>query len=166
MPQPVKFDPEGPHTHAGWKPTVDPDDFDHELFANAYSIVSSWASIERSQLDIIVDMLGGKRSVATTAYLALDGQGPKSAFINAAAQKCLNPNLNAVLAGIIKASTPLMKYRNKICHWTPSHVPTIKEDLVLLNPETEQKSSSGFNGYYRFSIDEMKKYRRKMTCIG
>ena len=126
-----------------------------ELLSLAFSIVSSWSNVEQRQRDFIILMLGGNASVATAAYLALDGKSAKNAVLLACAKKSLNSEELAYLKAIIKASSSFMKFRNKLAHWSIARVEGIGGHLALKDPDDDGEGTSAHNGIYLFSKNEL-----------
>ena len=137
-----------------------------DVLAEAYKVIASWASIESRQLDYVILMLGGNTTVATAAYLSLEGKSAKSSFIRASAEKALDDTEREYLFCVLAVSKSLYSFRNKIAHWRNTRIKGYEDKLVLLNPELQHKTAtSALDAMYVFTKLEMLDHRQRMEKI-
>ena len=138
----------------------------NEVLSIAYKLISGWASVEKRQLDFIIRMLEGSSSVAASAYLSLNGAGPKMAFLRGAAKAALSEIEMEYLECTLEASKPIMKFRNKLAHWSIVQVEGHSDNLVLQNPIVNVSEVRTDNeGVFVFSFDEIKLHTEKTHLL-
>ncbi|WP_223496354.1 hypothetical protein [Pseudomonas sp. A-RE-26] len=137
MPQPISRlypDANIHYGNAGDRPLLQRPD----LAALAMEAIASWSNVEAFMLRLFVELFGGKESLATEVFLALNGQSAKDSAIRAAAGFSLKdrPEVFQVLNAILAIAGTNEKHRNKLAHHTWGFSPNIPDGLLLVDPRT------------------------------
>jgi hypothetical protein len=106
------------------------------LAAVALEAIASWSNVEAFLLRLFVQLLGGAEALATSVYMALEGQSAKSSAIRAAASTVLRdkPQVMAVLEAILAIARTNEKDRNKLAHWVWGDSADLPDALLLFDP--------------------------------
>ncbi len=109
-----------------------------ELAILAIEAIASWSNVESFMLRLFIQLLGGNGTLAANVFLALEGQGPKTAAIQAAANTVLQamPEKLTLLKAILAIAKTNEKSRDKLAHWTWGDSPNLPDALLLLNPKS------------------------------
>lgn len=156
MPQPVNSAPTGQMNGVLTAAHIDLKNFDARALAFMAATISAFSNVEAAQMQLYVQMLGGRQSTATATYMALDGKSSKTAAINAAAATVLTKDGLEVLASILKHWKSISKFRDMLAHWQLCYAPKFVGHLTLRDPvRAEHLGQSPFDGVYKFSVKEM-----------
>ena len=106
------------------------------LAAVALEAIASWSNVEAFLLRLFIQLLGGNESLATSVYMALEGQSAKTKAINAAATSALQARKNelGILEAILSIAKTNEKDRNKLAYWTWGDSPKLPDALLLVDP--------------------------------
>src|SRR5450759_1474674 len=88
------------------------------LAAVALEAIASWSNVEAFLLRLFIQLLGGNESLATSVYLALEGQSAKTSAIKAAAVNALAARVQEleILEAVLSIAKTNEKERNKLAH--------------------------------------------------
>lgn len=101
----------------------------------AMESIISWANVEQFMLNTYLDMMGGPKELAATAYLSLEIQSAKISVINAISREILTDEMQALLAAILKIAKSAQKSRDKLAHHIWGYSPEIPDGFLLVHPK-------------------------------
>jgi hypothetical protein len=109
-----------------------------QLAVLAIEAIASWSNVESFMLHLFIQLFGGNQALATDVFLALEGQGPKAAAIQAAAERVLKdtPERLKLLRAILALVATNQKARDKLAHWIWGDSRNLPDALLLANPKS------------------------------
>ncbi|MCA0029134.1 hypothetical protein LB562_32330 [Mesorhizobium sp. B263B1A] len=99
----------------------------------AMEVIAAFSGVEQNMLRIFLRLAGGNETDATTMYMALDGDGPKTAVFKALAKQKLEAAALEMFNALLKKVGSVRKERNKIAHWSWGFSPNLPDDLLLMD---------------------------------
>lgn len=100
----------------------------------AMDAIATWSNVENFLLNIYIALAGGNKSDAATMFLAIEGDGPRTAAITALADRNLDALRREMLRAIVRTAVTYSKDRHKLAHWVWGLSPNLPDALLLANP--------------------------------